>query len=51
MIKAAVDELLQEEPESVDELAAGYQQAKTLLSQFWDNIYRRVRTDATHLSS
>lgn len=51
MIKESVDELLQEEPASVDELAAGYQEAKTLLSQFWNNIYRQVRTNATQLSS
>jgi hypothetical protein len=50
MMKAAVDELMQEDPASVDELAAGYQEAKTLLSQFWNKIYRQVRTNTAQTS-
>ena len=45
MVKASIDELIQEKPESVNELASGYRRAKELLEEFWGNIYGLVRGD------
>ena len=43
MVKAAIDDLMREDPDSIDELASGYRRAKELLEGFWENIYRLVR--------
>lgn len=45
MVKAAIDELMRDEAQSIDELASGYRRAKVLLEAFWGNIYRRARRD------
>ncbi|KST66810.1 iron-containing redox enzyme family protein [Mastigocoleus testarum] len=50
MVKASIDELIQEKPESVNELASGYRHAKEFLEKFWENIYALVRSNQKNKS-
>ena len=40
MVRNAINEIIQAEPSQIQDLAAGYQKAKSNLDEFWDNNYQ-----------
>ncbi|GBF81850.1 hypothetical protein [Aphanothece sacrum] len=44
LVKQAINEIVEADPSTVQELAEGYQNAKHLWETFWGNMYSAART-------
>jgi hypothetical protein len=50
IVRSAIDDLIQEQPDTIQDLIGGYQESKTAWDHYWEHIFRAARSQPINRS-